>query len=202
MGRQRREERQRRKTEARKRIRRILWQIYIRGEERERLRELVMPTPGEWVGPVERWADEVHYEGEGERRVNHAMTTRLGDRVGHATKCLITYVAAVMRPAVSEREREELQLKRVAGAKRRICAILVREYKQKKQQQLLDERARARGGLVCANTRNVSRLAPKGGVRYDETRRYRARIQVGDVYTLKRWPRRDKCGPTLVKVLV
>ena len=164
---------------------------------------LEMPTPEEWVGPVERWADEVHYEdkGEGEGRVNHAMTTRLGDRVGHATKCLITYVAAVMRPAVYARKKEELHSKRVAGAKRRICAILVREYKQQKQQQLLDERARARGGLVCANTRNVSRLAPKGGVRYDETRRYRARIQIGDVYTLKRWPRRDKCGPTLVKVL-
>ena len=36
IGEQRREERQRRKKEARKRIRRILWQIYIRGVERDR----------------------------------------------------------------------------------------------------------------------------------------------------------------------
>ena len=32
-------------------------------------------------------------------------------------------------------------------------------------------------GLVCAHTRNVGRLKPKGGVTYDETKRYRKRIE-------------------------
>ena len=83
----------------------------------------------------------------------------------------------------------------------RICAALVREYKQQKQQQVLDTRRRTREGLVCANTRNVGRLVPKGGITYDETRRHKAHIQVEDRYALRRWPRRDKCGPTLVNVL-
>ena len=69
------------------------------------------------------------------------------------------------------------------------------------QQQMLQDRAHARIGLVCANTRNVNRLAPKGGVMYDETRRNKPRIKVDDLYTTHRWPRRDKCGPTLARLL-
>ena len=160
-----------------------------------------MPTLEERVGAVETWVDKVHYEDTEKGRVNHAMQQSIGERVAHATKCLVAYVHMVMRHWERVRAHEAQQHKRVRHARWRICAMLVREYKQHKQQLVLEARKKARGELVCAHTRNVNRLAPKGGVVYDETRRNRARIQVGDVYTLRRWPRRDKCGPTLVKVL-
>ena len=74
-------------------------------------------------------------------------------------------------------------------------------YKQAKQNEMLHKRAVTREGLVCAHTRNVGRLKPKGGVTYDETKRYRKRIEKTEVYKTNRWPRRDKCGPTLVVLL-
>ena len=51
-------ERQRTLREARRRIRNILWGIYIRSAERERLRQL---RPLEWVGAIETWVDNAHY---------------------------------------------------------------------------------------------------------------------------------------------
>ena len=79
--------------------------------------------------------------------------------------------------------------------------MLVRIYKEEKQRGVLEERRRMRAGLVCANTRDVGRVTARGGVVYDETRRNAPRIQVYDKYKVKRWPRRDKCGPTLVVTL-
>ena len=86
-------------------------------------------------------------------------------------------------------------------ARWRICAMLVRIHKGDKQRGMLEERRRMRVGLVCANTRDVGRVTARGGVVYDETRRNAPRIQVHDKYKVKRWPRRDKCGPTLVDLL-
>ena len=79
--------------------------------------------------------------------------------------------------------------------------MFMRIYTEEKQQEMLEERRRAREGLVCANTRDAGRVTARGGVRYDETRRYAPRVQVNDTYRVKRWPRRDKCGPTLVVTL-
>ena len=115
---------------------------------------------------------------------------------------MIVYVRIVARPEVRRvRAGEEAKRKAVRKARWAICALLVREYKQMQQEQLLKDRQHTRIGRICENTRNVGRLAPKGGVQYDETRRNRPRIKDTDVYTLRRWPRRDKCGPALVHLL-
>ena len=196
-GEARREERARRRREARWRLRRILWGIYIRGEERARLRD--MPFKDDTVGGVERWVDEVHFEGEGGEA--RAMGTGLEDRLVHAMRCLVVYVRVVVKRMQREHARQQECTERRRRALWRICALLVREYRQRQQDYLLHSRKERRSGLVCAHTRNVGRLGPMKGVKYDETRRNRPSVKVGDVYKLKRWPRRDKDGPTLVGTL-
>ena len=54
---------------------------------------------------------------------------------------------------------------------------------------------------MCKYEECLGRLKPKGGVKYDETKRYRKRIEETETYKTNRWPRRDKCGPTLVGLL-
>ena len=102
------------------------------------------------------------------------------------------YVRMVVRPVIREREREEMQRAKVKRARWRICALLVRSYRQSVQQDILSARAMSREGLVCAHTRYVGRITPKGGVVYDETRRNRTRIQISDVYKMRRWPWRER----------
>ena len=151
------------------------------------------------MGKVERWVDAVHIEEHsGDPR---AMTTGLGERVTHAIRCLVVYARVVIRPARRAHEKKVAEVTRRRKALWKICALLVREYKQSRQEDILRTRKRGREGLVCGNTRNVGRLGPKGGVMYDETRRYRQRIGTTEEYKLKRWPRRDKGGPTLVGAL-
>ena len=187
-GERRREARQRERGAARRRIRGVLWDIYIRKEKRRQLTEL--PREDQWVGPVERWVDGVHEEGgDVVRRIMHAM------------QCMQAYVKIVLRPQRREREERVRRADAKRRARWRICAMLVRIYKEDKQRGILEERQRRRVGLVCANTRDVGRVTARGGVVYDETRRYAPRIQVYDKYKVKRWPRRDKCGPTLVVTL-
>ena len=60
-GEQRKEVRQRQRVAARRRIRRILWDIYIRGAKRARVRSVVEQVRATRVGAVERWVDQVHY---------------------------------------------------------------------------------------------------------------------------------------------
>ena len=116
---------------------------------------------GEWVGKVERWVDAVHIEEHsGDPR---AMTTGLGERMTHAIRCLVVYARVVTRPVKRAREKEEAKVGRRRKALWRICALLVREYKQSRQEDALYTRKREREGLVCGNTRNVGRLGPKGG---------------------------------------
>ena len=143
---------------------------------------------------VEAWVDEVHgrdaHKGE-----------KLKQRIVHAMRTLGMYIRVVVRPNVKAAEEQQKQHKRRQHARWLICAKLVCIYKDMQQHMLLQDRAQARIGLVCANTRNVNRLTPKGGVTYDETRRNKPRIKVDDLYTTHRWPRRDKCGPTLARLL-
>ena len=82
-----------------------------------------------------------------------------------------------------------------------MCISIVQIYKNDKHTGILTDRAAARDGLICAHTRNVGRLTPKGDVTYDETRRNKTRIRVDEIYKTHRWPRRDKCGPTLANLL-
>ena len=140
------------------------------------------------------WVDDVHgpdaHKGDLiKRRITHAILT------------LATYVRLVVRPRHAQRDDAAVRMKRRQHARWEVCAYLVRTYKNQKQQNTLDERADARRGLVCAHTRNVGRLTPKGDVTYDETKRYAARIRVDETYKTHRWPRRDKCGPTLARIL-
>ena len=115
------------------------------------------------MGKVERWVDAVHIEGHsGDPR---AMTTGLGERVTHAIRCLVVYARVVTRPARRAHEKEVAKVTRRRKALWRICALLVREYKQTRHEDVLYTRKKEREGLVCGNTRNVGRLGPrrKGG---------------------------------------
>ena len=153
----------------------------------------------ERVGEVETWVDAVHFEREsGDAR---AIGTGLEPRLVHAMRCLVVYVRVVVKRAKREHACDEERKERKRKALWNICALLVREYEQRRQDYILHTRKEARRGLVCAHTRNVGRLGPMKGVTHDETRRNRPRIQVVDVYKLKRWPRRDKDGPTMVRTL-
>ena len=143
------------------------------------------------MGPIERWVDAVH-EGTG---------TRVEERVRHAMRCLVVYVRWVIRLAEERRKEQNAEARRKRHAKWMVCAVLVRIYKQQKQEEVLQQRAASRVGLVCASTRNVGRLGPKGGITYDDTRRHKAHIKDTDVYRTHRWPRRDKCGTALVDML-
>ena len=160
-------------------------------EQREAHREALRKKHGtrEWVGRVERWVDAAH-EGE-----------HVAGRMVHGIRCLIVYCRWVHRKEVREKRRKEEVVRRKRHAWWPVLACAMRLYKQDKQQKILDDRLVQRRGLVCANTRNVGRLGPKGGVHYDETRRNKARIKDTEIYRTHRWPRRDKCGPTLVGVL-
>ena len=186
-------EREVRRRRVRYAFRRTIWKIvrdpFIRANM------LVRPAPEPWVGAVERWVDEVH-------RPRGGHTTHVTERVTHAVRCLVQYVRLVERPRNLElaraREGREAQRWKV----RQRWARALSHYKNEIQGRMLAERLEMRGGLVCASTRNVRRLAPKGGVTYDETtRRTKARIRDDAMYKTNRWPLRDKCGPTLVGIL-
>ena len=139
--------------------------------------------------PITQWVDEVHKDEAIAHRVTHAILT------------LGTYVRLVVRPQERRKKQELEKVKRKQNARWKICAYLVQTYKNSVQQRTLEERADARKGLVCANTRNVGRLTPKGGVAYDENKRHTRRIKDDEYYRTHRWPRRDKCGPALAGLL-
>ena len=136
-----------------------------------------------------QWVDKVHTKEEITSRIKHAIIT------------LGMYVRIVVRPQERRKTQELEEMQRKQKAKWNICAYLVNTYKNSVQQRILEERAEERRGLVCANTRNVGRLTPKGGVTYDETKRHKHRIKDDEYYRTHRWPRRDKCGPTLARLL-
>ena len=120
------------------------------------------------------------------------------DRLQHAMRCLIQYVRMVYRPSRVAKHTQEVRTRK---AKWNICAYLVRTHKQAQHEKTLAERVTLRAGKICAHTRNVQRLTPKGITSYDETRRHRPHIKQHETYKTNRWPRRDKIGPTLVHLL-
>ena len=93
-------------------------------------------------------------------------------------RCMDMYVRIVIRPWKWEMEAEERRERNKRQARWRICAMLVRIYKDEKQRELLEARQLVMAGLVCANTRDAGRVTTRGGVNYDETRRSATRIQV------------------------
>ena len=121
----------------------------------------------------------------------------------HAMKCLVVYIRLEIRVLQRRQEEEAKRLERKRRARWLLCAAIVREYKERKQRAILEERARQRDGRVCSRTRNVGRITPMKGVVYDETTRRGTRLPAHLMCTRKnnRWPLRDKCGPTLVRTL-
>ena len=122
-------------------------------------------------------------------------------RILHGMQCLRLYMIRIAQPALRETVAKEEKARIRRHARWKIYAYIVRVYKQNKQQQILQSRAAHRVGLVSANTRNVGRLAPKQGVIYNHTKQYKPRIPETTLYKLRRWPHRDKCGPTLALLL-
>ena len=110
--------------------------------------------------PVTAWVEDVHgrdaHKGE-----------KLKKRIIHAIATLHAYIRLVSKPADERKTKERQQQQKRQRAKWVIYAYLVRTYKNDKQQQMLEDRAMLRNGLICAHTRNVGRLTPKGDVSYD-----------------------------------
>jgi len=125
------------------------------------------------------------------------VTNNVG-RIKHAMRCLICYIKMVYRPSQLAKQEYEMNKRK---AKWNICAYLVRTHKQAKHEKVLEERANRRMGKICAHTRNINRLKPKGGVSYDETKRHQPHIKQHETYKTNKWPRRDKIGPTLLHLL-
>ena len=102
-------------------------------------------------------------------------------RVHHAMKCLVVHVRMVQRveeAAKRERATREGEEKR---RKRMRWTNLMRAFREEKQQETLERRLQQRGERVCASTRNVGRLKPKGDITYDETKRHTRRIKEEEI---------------------
>ena len=174
------------KRKLRWKLRRVLWGIYYDPVTYMLLATEKRPETGWIVGAVETWADKAHEKG------------KLLCRIKHAIRCLQLYIHTVTRPAVKSREREAEGRHRIQEARRRLFKRAYSIYKNEKQLRTLAERAEQRKGLVCAHTRQAPKITR---IRYDETARRGERIAERELYNMRRWARRDKCGPTLVDKL-
>ena len=149
-----------------------------RGEKRERE-----------IGAVEQWVNRVHHAEGG-------IDDMLTSCITHAVMCLATYVVRVSRVDEQEKQEQRREAARERHRRRMRWSNLTRAFREQKQRQILKSRLDLRGDRVCASTRNVGRLRPKGGVTYDETKRHETHIKETEYYRVIRWPRRDKCvGP-------
>ena len=128
--------------EARRRIQRRLWLIFR--TQRGEAEGLSKPRVKLTVGAVETWVDAVH-EGE----------TDIVERVKHAIRCLVVYIKGVHRPERRAKDLVQKEAEKGRRESRARWAMLMNVYKQAKQSEVLKERAAAREGLICANTRNV-----------------------------------------------
>ena len=157
-----------------------------KGGCRRDVEHVEMPQDATTHGPIHAWTIQSY---------------TVVQRMLHSVKCIEQYIKWIAKPQMIVEQAAAEARNRIKLAKWSICAYLVRVYKQCKQEQVLLDRADARRGLICAHTRNVGRLTPKNGVTYSDTRRYKPRIPDTEYYRLHRWPRRDKCGPTLAATL-
>ena len=108
------------------------------------------------VGAVERWVDAVH---DGDAHTG----ARLANRIIHAISAMRMYTIFVTRPAACELRKRNENEKRKRHARWLICARLMCIYKGDKRKETIQTRLREREGLVCANTRDVERVTPRGG---------------------------------------
>ena len=183
-----------RRERVRRRLRRTIWGLvheqremvlimqveYSNAQEEKRERE---------VGAIEKWVDRVHHAEGG-------VDSMLASRIMHAVMCLAAYVVRVSKVDEQEKRERRREAARERNRRRMRWTSLMRYYREQKQREILQSRLDHRGDRVCASTRNVGRLRPKGGVTYDETKRHETRIKEMEYYRVIRWPRRDKCvGP-------
>ena len=88
------------------------------------------------TSPMKIWASQGKGKGHDAARVQHKMA------------CTFKYIVYVVRPKLQAERLEEARARRVQKARWRICALLVREYKNNKQHDMLDKRKELRGERV------------------------------------------------------
>ena len=170
-------------------MRRWIWSVWWSRDAREKMKELQKKKLQRPRGALHKWA---HAERE------------ITDRIIHAIRCVVTYDRWVLQQRRQQLEAAAKQAARRTWCKWFVCGAIVRRHKEMRQEDMLAARAAQRRDLICSRTRNVGRLAPKGGVVYDETDRRESRLKETELCkacTVQRWPHRDKCGPTLARIL-
>ena len=70
--------------------------------------------------------------------------------VQHKIACLFKYITHVVRPRLQAERLEDARLRRVYKAKWKICALLVREYRNNKQTAMLGKRKKEIGRVKSA----------------------------------------------------
>ena len=116
----------------------------------------------------------------------------------------MAYARWVARPAAraAERERKVMEdhMRRRRGARYRIARLLWGIARQERAAAAAAERVAHRGGRPAYRTRSLGASVPPANL--DETRRRGPnRVQADVDYRLMRWPRRDKLGWVVVRLL-
>ena len=93
---------------------------------------------------------------------------QLVKRIVHAIHAMRMYTIYVTRPAACVLNKKREAEKRKKHARWLICARLmcISIYKGDTQKETIQKRLREREGLVCAHTRDVGRVTPRGGGGY------------------------------------
>ena len=128
----------------------------------------------------------------------------LGTRVAGATRALVAYARWVARPAARAEEREcrvrEDRARRRRGARYRIARLLWGVVRRERAAAAAADRVVHRGDRPAYRTRSLGASVPPANL--DEVRRRGPNRVQGDMdYRLMRWPRRDKLGWTVVRLL-
>ena len=128
----------------------------------------------------------------------------LGTRVASATRALVAYTRWVARPAARAEERvrraREDCMRRRRGARYRIARLLWGVVRKERAEVAAANRVASRGDRPAYRTRSLGADVPPANL--DETRRRGPnKVRAGVDYCLMRWPRRDKLGWTVVRLL-
>ena len=115
----------------------------------------------------------------------------------HATQACIQHVLLVQRPITRARAHSRRHLR---NARSRIFLKLWHEHLRIKRENCMEQRMQSRQGRVAAYTRNAGNAT---AVNHRETTRVnKAALACSEMYThLAKWPRRDKRGWVLSRLL-
>ena len=128
----------------------------------------------------------------------------LGTRVASATRALVAYARWVARPAARAEEQvrraREDRARRRRGARYRIARLLWGVVRRGRAEAAAADRVAHRGDRPAYRTRSLGAGVPPANL--DETRRRGPnKVHAGVDYCLMRWPRRDKLGWKVVRLL-